>query len=388
MADSFAMDKTLLASTAYRQWLSAAVFALSAMTSFAQSPTAPASPRPLKLFVSGHSLTDMPYPAYLASVGQSLGTPIDWQRQYLVGSSIKDRARGRGRETGWAGYSAGDNREGSGLNVIQDLKTTPYDVLLITEQHGLIDALIWHDTVRHLRHYHDRFIDGQPRGRTLFYEPWLGIPGRTEFERWVRYERSAAPVWRCVVARVNDGLAKQGRADRVESLPAALALAELVERATRQPGVPGITEADASSTLKKLFRDDVHLNPLGFYYLALVSQGFLTGKTLQGAWHPAEVSATQAQSLQNVATEFVARYRKEVQQPQAKDCAEALNGAFLEQYFDHRRDEYWAQVDESAMKKTWQRLRSEATLRWRLFRQKPLTWNNAGPATDEWFGPP
>ena len=46
----------------------------------------------------------------------------------------------------------------------------PDDSLLITEQHGLLGTLLWNDTVRYLRHHHDRFIEGNAKGRTWFYE--------------------------------------------------------------------------------------------------------------------------------------------------------------------------------------------------------------------------
>jgi hypothetical protein len=242
--------------------------------------------------------------------------------------------------------------------------------------------------VRHLRHYHDRFIAGNPKGRTVFYEPWLGIPGRTDVARWVNYERSAAPVWRCVVARVNHSLAAEGRSDRIESLPAGLALAELVERATRGPGLEGISEGSSTATIKKLFTDDVHVTPLAFYYLALVSVGFIAERSPQGASTPEGLGAAQASTLQRLASDFVTRHRREARPPDAESCSKALDSDFLNLYFDHRRDEYWAQLDGNALVKTWKRMKSEAGLRRRLNSHNPLAWVPGAKDTGDWFAPP
>jgi hypothetical protein len=146
------------------------------------------------------------------------------------------------------------------MDVLRELRTNPYDVLLITEQHGVIDSLLSHDAVRHLRHYHDRFIDGNARGRTFFYEPWLGIPGRTELRRWIDYERASAPLWQCIVTRVNRSLEAEGRSDRVTSLPVGLALAELMEQASRG-AVEGLSGATPDDTVGRIFHDNVHLTP-------------------------------------------------------------------------------------------------------------------------------
>jgi len=343
-----------------------------------------ASAAPTRVFVSGHSLTDLPMPDYLARVAASLGTPILWNRQYMVGSAIKYRARGRDQETGWAGYRQGDNREGRGMDVIEELRRHPYDVLVITEQHGVIDSLVWHDTVRHLRHYHDRFIDGNPNGRSFFYEPWLGIPGKTEVQRWIAYERAASPLWQCIASRINRSLAAEGRNDRITSLPVSLALAELVERATSGSGLPGITGASNAETLDRLFHDNVHLKPLGAYYAALVVYAVVFERSPAGAWVPEGVSPQQASALQRVAAEATARNRTGPRPLSPEACKTALRGPFVGEYLAHMRDDYWAKLDLNPLRATWRRLRNEWKVRWYLWRNDPMRWD----LTDEegyWF---
>jgi hypothetical protein len=329
---------------------------------------APADPRaPSRVFFSGHSLTDLPMPQYFGEVARSLGTPVTWDRQYMVGSAIKYRARGRGAETGWAGYSMGLNREGEGLNVIEELRLHPYDALVITEQHGVLDSLVWHDTVRYLRHYHERFIAGNPRGRTVFYEPWLGIPGKSDDpRRWIAYERAASPVWQCIVTRVNTSLEAEGRGDRIESLPAGVALVELVERATQGDGVDGVTAPTARATLDRIFHDQVHLAPMGHYYIALVTYAGVFGRSPAGAWAPDGVSAAQAASLQRVAWEALQRWRAENRALTLAQCRDYINGPFQDLYFDHMRDDYWAGLPGSSLVNTLKRIKHTARTRWKL----------------------
>ena len=304
----------------------------------------------------------------------------------MGGSSIKDRTRGPGAASGWAGFKMGENRVGSGLDVAAELKGRAYDSLLITEQHGVLDSLVWHDTVRHLRQFHDRFISGNARGRSFFYEPWLGIPGGTDIKRWMSYERQAAPVWRCITARINRSLQAQGRSDRIASLPASLALVELVDRATKGDGLPSISAASPADTIKRLFSDDVHLTNLAFYYIALVAHGIIFEQSPQGAWAPAEVSSVQAATLQQIASDFVSQHRATFQPPTVQACAAQLNGSFRGLYFDFRRAGYGADTSSVSLTQTWRRLKSEANLRWHLMRHDPLSWDVSDASdTSYWF---
>jgi hypothetical protein len=360
-------------------------FLLSALLSAPVAQTAQTAPT--RVFFSGHSLTDQPMPDFLARIAGSLGSPVEWNRQYMVGSAIKHRQRGRGNEAGWAGYMQGDNREGRGMDVVAELRRRPYDVLVITEQHGLIDSLVWHDTVRHLRHYHERFIAGNPDGRTYFYEPWLGIPGKTEVSRWIAYERAASPLWQCIATRVNRSLAAEARRDRIASLPAGLALAELIERATTGTGVPGISGSSVAQTVDRFFHDSVHLTSLGAYYVALVVYAVVFERSPDGAWAPEGVAPAQALALQRVAAEVVARYRSTGRPLTPEDCRQAFRGRFVGEYLAHMRDDYWAKQDVDAARLIWRRWRNEWTIRWRLWRQDPLHWD-LGDETSYWFPAP
>ncbi len=126
--------------------------------------------RSSRIFWSGHSLTDQPVPGDVAAIARSLGHELQWNRQYMSGSSIRDRTRGRDAppgHQGWDGYRQGYSLEGEGLDVIEELRRPrtvsggPYDALVITEIHWVMQQLLWQDSVRLLRHFHDRGIPAQ-----------------------------------------------------------------------------------------------------------------------------------------------------------------------------------------------------------------------------------
>jgi hypothetical protein len=321
---------------------------LMALSAAAADP--PKTALPERVFISGHSLTDQPLPSDLAAIAASLGHPLQWNRQYMVGSSIRARVRGAKAppgETGWSGYHQGSNRDSENMDVLAELRQPrtvtggPYDVLLITEEHGLLGTMVWNDTVRYLRHYHDRFIDANPAGRTLFYESWLGLDDKNDPRRWIAYERAASPIWQCLATRINLSLAAEGRSDRIESLPAGLALAGLIERATQAPGVPGISGASVRATVDRLVKDSVHLTRLGSYYAALVSYAAIYSRSPLGAWAPEGIDAQQARSLQSVAWQIYSAYRASGRALTLEACRQVLTQSFVNTYWSYVRDTSW-----------------------------------------------
>jgi hypothetical protein len=302
----------------------------------------------MRLFISGHSLMEQPIPDQLEAIAKSLGTPLEWNRQSIGGSSILTRSRGNNpRNATWSGYQNGFNRSGQGLNIVSELRNPKtvskghYDALLITEQHGLLDSLTWNDTVRYLRHYHDLLIDGSPQAKTYFYEPWLGLNDKGTPYRWIAYERAASPIWQCIATRINMSLKIEGRSDRIFSLPAGAALAELIDRATRPGGLSGITLGNVHKTVTSLIKDDVHLTELGSYYVALVSYSITYGRSTYGAWRPASVSITQANALQQTASDFVTRYSAVNTPLTLEECKKELRTSFIGMYWSYVRDVEW-----------------------------------------------
>lgn len=347
-------------------------------------------------FISGHSLTDQPMPDFLAQVAESLDTPLRWNRQYVVGSTLKQRTRGIDAEgTKWAGYLRGANRQGDGINVLNELRQPTtiggarYDTLLITEQNGLLWSLFKNDSVRYLRHFHDRFIEGNPQGQTYFFEPWNGLESKDDPRRWIDFERAATPVWQCIATRVNTSLAAEGRTDRIASMPGSWMMAALVERATQGAGLPGVSGASVRETLDRLFSDDVHLTRLGSYYLALVTYATLNGRPPLGAWAPEGVNAGQAKALQKFAWDALAEYRANNRLVDLASCRKILTDGFIGQYWRYSRDITPAQ-EQSKLRGYWRMMRNSLSDHLQVRRNDASNPLHFDAATDKdyWFPAP
>ena len=291
---------------------------------------------PNSIFISGHSLTNEPLPSDLAAIAAGFGIPLSWNRQYLEGSTIQARS-GTGKK--------GVDRANQPIDATAEIErpaqhaTQPYDVLLITEQHSILGTLVWNDTAQNLSDFHDRFIRSNPNGVTFFFEPWLSLDDKSNPANWIAYERAAAPVWSCVVEGINEATAAKGRHDRMRSLPASLALAYLIERATQGEGIPAITQPDASATLDTLLTDDVHLTRLGSYYMALVVFAYTFNQSPQGAWHPADVSPEQAKALQQTVADFAAQPPSPVLS--LADCRAYVRRSFMWTYLNYAGAVQW-----------------------------------------------
>jgi hypothetical protein len=276
---------------------------------------------------------DNPLPDYVASIAQSLNTPVWWNQQNIPGSPIRARTRGENMNaTTFPGYSTGKNRSGSSMNVVSELRQPQtiggqrYDTLILTERHDVVGTIMWENTVAYTRHFHERLIEGNPQANTYLYHSWLGVPNKSNPSSWIAYERTAAPAWQCVATRINQSIQVAGRSDRVVYLPAGLALASLVEQATQGAGVAGVTGATVRETVDRIFSDDVHLTSLGIYYMALVNYASVYRRSPVGAWAPAGVTATQAQSLQAIAWQAVANHFNTFVAPDLAQCrAQMLN---------------------------------------------------------------
>ena len=287
-------------------------------------------------------MTDNPLSDYLIAIAQSLGAQLQYNQQIVIGGPIRIRAKGNSLEVpGWPGYSYGKNRDSVGMNVVNELRNPQtiggrrYDALVITERHDLIATLIWEDTVRYLRHFHERSIEGNPQATTYLFESWLGIKNKNDPSEWIAYERAASPVWQCVANRVNSSLTNEGRADRVQSLPAGASLAELVAKATAPGGVPGISGTSVRESVDVLFNDDVHLTPLGTYYMALVNYAVLYRRSPIGAWAPTTISPQQANSLQSIAWQYVSAYYQNITNRDAATCRALVQTSFCSTYMNY-----------------------------------------------------
>jgi hypothetical protein len=284
------------------------------------------APARLDFLISGHSLTDEPIGAMVANIAESLGSKSEWERQNIPGSPISMRTIGH-RENErdpvghpWVGYTLGRGMNGEPIDLVQELRkpstsSGSYGYLIIAERHDSLGPLQWEKTVPLLRHFYELAREGSPKVRGYFYTTWADVEGEGSSKAnpagWVRYEREQLKLWESIVSRINDSLSKEKRADRLATLPASGALAELVDRATTGK-VPGVTQGSVKSTMDALFTDNVHQTTLGKYYTACVVYAALARRSPKGAWKPDDVGAAAAASLQSLAWEYISKYYKDL----------------------------------------------------------------------------
>ena len=355
----------------------------------------------MNVFWSGHSLTGPPIPEFVTEIAGGFGTSMQWNRHSMAGASLQARTRGRPpSETGWDGYRQGYNRDTENMDVIAELLSPrtvdggKYDVLVITDVHDMLWWILRGDSVRLLRHYHERFLEGNPLGQTFFYEAWLNVNDKDDPRSWIEYERAASPVWQCVATRVNTSLEFEGRTDQIASLPAGLALATLVERAISKDGLAGITGVTVRETMDRLFGDNVHLTRLGAYYIALVSHSFIHDKSPIGAWAPDDIDDLQARSLQQVAWEFVSDYRAGNKPLELAECRALVRESFAELYWryiydgQNYADLSWHGAVLERVKNTTRRIRNSRTWREGFAEDAPDNPFSYDPATDQSYWHP
>lgn len=306
----------------------------------ASSKVKPNSKSSVSFFISGHSLTDNPYADYLVQITKSFGVKSEYNQQIVIGSPIRVRTRGNNPDSkDFPGYQLGKNREGSGMDVLKELRSRStiqspqYDYLIITERHDLLSAVIWEGTDRYLRYYSDQFMMDN-NGRVYFFVPWLGIKNRKDVTSWIAYEKDALRAWKCVVSKVNHDLVLK-QSSPVHIIPANVALAELVKRLLSNSVVEELGNRSGFDRLALLFSDDVHLTKLGVYYIALVTYALVFDSSPDGAWFPKEISGKMALYLQNVAWEFVSNKATSIPDLDLARCSALFAESFCNVYWDY-----------------------------------------------------
>jgi hypothetical protein len=289
------------------------------------------------IFISGHSLTDRPMPDFLSEIAKAAGRPIAWNGQHIAGSSIRNRSYGDSGSMPWSGFSAGLDPDGKPIDVIREWRTPSranvgaYDILLITEQHRLLDSLLYQDTATFLREFEERFIASSPDGRTFFFTPWLDVSDKDDPRDWIAYERAAWPLWQCTIAGVNENMATKGSDETIHMVPASLALAALVEALSGSASYPGFKNRTTREITDAIFSDTVHLTPLGSLFVAAVTYDTLYGPQPERDV-PTTLDPVEAATVQDFAAGFVDRYRSEIATSGERTCASRPSLAFIARY--------------------------------------------------------
>lgn len=252
------------------------------------------------LFFVGHSLVSPRLPAMMNSLINSQGGDGRADYQLINGAPL--------------GYNWRNGAGAEGMNARTALATGRYDVLVITEGIPLDEQIRWWDSNGAALNYFNLATSSNPNAQVYMYETWHGMTFgsiNNNVNAWRTQIQNDIAKWEGIVDHVN-----ANRADGTKPMlliPAGQAMINLID-AIGEGRVPGL------SSVTQIFSDDIHLNDVGMYFIAMVMYATIGGvnpsdlpATTQNAWggNFTAPSAQLADALQLVAWETVNEYDRD-----------------------------------------------------------------------------
>ncbi len=223
----------------------------------------PALERGLKVYHLGHSLVGRDMPAMLqqlAGEGHDYGVQLGW------GTSLKQHLAGPKEIYGFAA----ENAHPRFVPLEDALRDPSYDVLVLTESVDLRDAITYQDSTKAVTELVTKALAANPDLSIALYETWHS----QDHADWLeRIPKDRNQMWE--PALLAPAIRAAGAPVRL--VPAGSVLARLV----------GALEAEGAGQFsrKDLFSDDIHLNDLGNYLVALTHYASLYGRSPEGLPH-------------------------------------------------------------------------------------------------------
>lgn len=222
---------------------------------------------PLAVFHIGHSLVNRDMPAMLA---QLAGEGHRYESQLGWGAPMRSHwgdipVNGFAEENAHPRYR--DAREA--------VVSGDYDVIVLTEGVEIRDSIRYHDSARYLAAFAAEAWTARPGTRIYLYETWHALDDPAG---WLtRLDADLGPHWLGEILVPALGRLPDGA--RIHLIPAGQALAALVRDIEARGGVGTVRDRTG------LFADQIHLNDLGNYFVALVHYAVLYQKSPVGLSH-------------------------------------------------------------------------------------------------------
>ena len=211
----------------------------------------PRPEKPLRVFHLGHSLVSRDMPtmlAQLAPAGHRYESQLGWGTTLKAHWEPGETINGFATENNHPRYRAA--REA--------LQSGEYDVLVATEMVNLLDAIRYFQSSEYLGRWAHLAEAGNPDIRVFLYETWHQLD---DPEGWLeRLDLDLARYWEGEILRRT--LASSARQRPIYVIPAGQVMARVV-REIEAGKLHGL------SSRKDLFSDQIHLNDLGAYLVAL-----------------------------------------------------------------------------------------------------------------------
>jgi hypothetical protein len=216
----------------------------------------------------GHSLFGMENPHMLDQLLNARATaPVTVEAQIINGAPLQ--------------YNWDHADSAEGINARVRLRQ-PVDATIVTEAIPLANHLKWSGTPEAVTQFYELAIAANPNAQFYLQETWHSLRSGSgdvvEFDDgiatpWRERLKQDLPRWQGVVDKVNTNTG-----GNIQLMPAGQAMARL-DDAIKAGTVPGLTR------IQDVFADDIHPNDVGFYFLALLQYGVLTGDSPLGLPH-------------------------------------------------------------------------------------------------------
>lgn len=259
----------------------------------------PVPDHPLAVYHIGHSLVNRDMPAMLA---QLAGEGHRYESQLGWGAPMRSH---------WGdipvnGFEV-ENAHPRYRDAREAVASGDYDAIVLTEAVEIRDMLRYHDSPRYLALFAAEAWKARPDTRVYLYETWhlLNDPAG-----WLeRIDNDLGQYW--VGGIIRPALGRLPEGSRIFLIPGGQALAALVREIEARGGVGDV--ADRTGLFARTEEgeiDQIHLNDLGNYFIALVHYAVLYHRSPEGLPHgllkgdgtPAEAPSPElAQLMQEVA---------------------------------------------------------------------------------------
>lgn len=280
----------------------------SALSSLYAQPLAPPE-KPMRVFHIGHSLVGRNMPAMLE---QLAGPGHDHRSQLGWGASLKSHWEPDVPINGFQQENAHPRYQ----DAIEAVKSGKFDALVLTEMVEIRDAIKYFDSPAYLRLWIRLARDTRPTIRVFLYETWHSLDTP---QGWLqRLDGDLARYWEGEL--LSKALAYGDTKGPIHLIPAGQVMASFVRRVEQSGGLPGISSReDLLAMTESGARDNIHLNDLGNYLVALTHYAVLYHRNPIGLPHRllradgsiAEApSAEAAKVMQEVVWNVVTQYPK------------------------------------------------------------------------------
>lgn len=272
------------------------------------TPLAPPT-KALRVFHLGHSLVNRDMPAMLE---QLVSQGHDHRSQLGWGASLKSHWEPDVPINGFEQENAHPRYQ----DALAAVRSGEFDAVVLTEMVEIRDAIEHFDAPKYLRLWSREARLHRPDTRVYLYETWHSLDDR---QGWLqRLDNDLTQYWEGEL--LAKGMAHGDTGGPVYVIPAGQVMAQFVRRVEAAGGMPGLSSRhDLFARNPDGTQDNIHLNDLGNYLVALTHYAVLYHRSPVGLPHrlqradgttakaPEELTA---RAMQEAVWEVVTRYPK------------------------------------------------------------------------------